>query len=95
MNRRYWLLVVCCLLSVMVTPRSTSFTNVVGDEEYAEEVVVDPSRIHWVQSTGPPGGRIAQLLQHPQNPNELYVLTNNGVYQSQDKGETWCHGLRT
>ena len=61
-----------------------------GEEDYAEEVFVDPSRIGWVQTNGPPGGKILKLLQNPPRHNELFVLSENGnIYQSINKGETW------
>lgn len=82
-----WVGLVIAMMLPVVMPRS----GVLSDVTYAEEVRVDPSKIRWVQTQGPPGGRMAQFIQNPQHPNELYVLTNNGVYHSQDKGETWAH----
>ena len=39
---------------------------------------------------GPPSaGRVTELIQNPYRHNELYTKTENGVYKSEDKGETW------
>jgi photosystem II stability/assembly factor-like uncharacterized protein len=61
-----------------------------GEEDDAEEVFVDQSKIGWVQTNGPPGGKILKLIQNPQRHNELFVLSENGnIYKSIDKGESW------
>lgn len=51
--------------------------------------LVDPARIQWVQTSGPPGGIIYDLKQNPYNHDELFALTERRVYRSRDKGETW------
>jgi hypothetical protein len=83
------MLFIFCIFGLTFIPRTTLFVGVSSDEVYGEEVVVDPSQIQWTQTQGPPGGVMIQLIQNPQRLNELYVLTNNGLYQSQDKGDTW------
>jgi len=45
--------------------------------------------ISWESMNGPPGGRMAQLIQNPYRHNELYTTTSHGVYKSEDKGESW------
>jgi photosystem II stability/assembly factor-like uncharacterized protein len=60
-----------------------------SEEDYAEEIIFDPSKIMWIQTNGPPGSKMFKLIQNPQHHNELYVLSVHGIYKSIDKGETW------
>ncbi|KPJ57189.1 hypothetical protein AMJ49_01075 [Parcubacteria bacterium DG_74_2] len=48
-----------------------------------------PAEINWVQTSGPQGGRIFRLFQNPYKHNELYAVTEMGVYKSENKGENW------
>jgi photosystem II stability/assembly factor-like uncharacterized protein len=58
-------------------------------ENSSEIITIDPDLVEWKQTNGPPGGRIAKLLQNPEQHNELYALTNNRLYKSEDRGENW------
>ena len=58
-------------------------------ENSSEIITIDPGLVEWKQTNGPPGGRIAKLLQNPEQHNELYALANNRLYKSEDRGENW------
>jgi len=45
--------------------------------------------MRWIQTNGPPGGGITKLVQNPFRHNELYAVTGERIYQSEDKGEHW------
>lgn len=47
------------------------------------------TEIRWVQTDGPPGCWVGQLIQNPFVHNELYAVAGNGIYKSEDKGENW------
>lgn len=51
--------------------------------------VVSPVAISWESLNGPSGGRIFQLIQNPAGKHELYALSANGVFKSENKGESW------
>jgi len=78
-------------LLLVVWSGSIGLVNTSHEEGvYGEEVWVDPTKMRWVQTQGPPGGKIVQFLQNPQHHNELYALSDHGdVYASNDRGETW------
>jgi len=87
MHRRYFLFF---LILFVCSGLTAQIELMYGGEDYAEEVIVDPSKIRWVQTNGPPGGKILKLIQNPLRHNELFVLSENGgIYKSIDKGETW------
>ncbi|OWZ84958.1 stalk domain-containing protein [Natranaerobius trueperi] len=45
----------------------------------------------WRSSGGPYGGEITSIAQDPNNPNDIYVGTPEGLFKSFDKGENWYH----
>jgi len=59
-----------------------------GDQD-SYVAILDPSRVEWIQTDGPPGGRISQLVQSPYHHDVLYAITGNRLYESGDKGESW------
>jgi PKD repeat protein len=78
-------------LTLLLFSNSFVISNeaICNGDDLAEEVTIDPAELMWVQTNGPPGGRMAKLIQSPYRHNELYALTGEHVYKSEDRGEGW------
>lgn len=72
---------VLVLLTILVsTPIRRSYAPGTGDQD-GIVAFFDPAKIEWVQTNGPPGGRISQLMQSSYHHNKLYTITGNRLYR--------------
>jgi len=65
------------------------FGGCIQDSSEKEEIDNIDLSILWESLDGPPGGTISKLIQNPYHQGELYSITDNRVYKSEDKGENW------
>ena len=90
MKKNLILTVIFCIIIFIAGCAGTDSTPGIPDNiDNANRKMFYPVTGMWESLNGPPGGYFKSLVQNPTNPEELYALSQIGLFKTINGGDSW------